>query len=1000
MRNGMIMGYRVVALLGAILAGPVAANGADDRLFREQVAPVLEARCVGCHSGPSPKAKLSLATAKGLEAGGESGAAVVPGRPEESLLLDSIAGEPPEMPKTGGPLEPTQVASVRAWIAQGAHWPDGLTLQAKRPEAGPWWAVRPLARPKIPEVVRRDWSRTPIDAFILRRLEEKGLVPSPEADRRTLIRRLTFDLHGLPPTPQEVDSFVGDPRPDAYERLVDRLLASPRYGERWGRHWLDVVHYGDTHGYDKDKRRDHAWPYRDYVIQSLNVDLPYSRFIQEQIAGDVLWPADPRGVIATGFVAAGPWDFVGHVELREGTVDKEKARLNDRDDMLASTMSTFQSLTVHCARCHDHKFDPIPQKDYYRLQAVFAGVERGDRPFLGRDSAAKRAALDERKVELTARLAGLKAKADAATSPELVRLGDELGTLRRQLAALPGPTAAIPSPSNGYHSGIAPAPDVVKWVQVDLGRPVPIAEVRLIPARPTDFADTPGFGFPVRFRVELADDETFARPVVIADQSMADFANPGLAPYIVRPGPAPASARFLRITASRLWKRSDDYVFALGELEVISGGRLAAVAAVTALDSIEGGRWGRARLVDGFDSRSRLDELADPVARERLELQYQVQETQRRYEALKESEVDTGIRDGIDRTVADLSSLDGQVKTILAADRVYAVVARDPRTIHLLNRGDVEQPGEVLSPGALSCLPGLDSDFSSTATKGEGARRAALAEWIGNPRNVLTWRSIANRLWHGHFGRGLVDTPNDFGRNGSTPSHPELLDWLAVELLENGQSLKGLHRSIVRSATYRQSSRHEPNAAAQDADNRWLWRMNRTKLDAESIRDGVLAVSGTLDSKMGGPGFEPFRFKDDHSPIYDHGDPDRTDSPETRRRTIYRFIVRSVPHPFLESLDCADPNINTPVRAATISPLQALALLNDRFMIQQSRAFAQRLEALSDDPALRIDEAYHLTLGRPPRSDERAVLVAFAEKHGLANACRLLFNTNEFVFVD
>ncbi|AGA31532.1 PSD1 and planctomycete cytochrome C domain-containing protein [Singulisphaera acidiphila] len=990
----------LVAFLGGLLAGPVAAIGADDRLFREQVAPMLEARCVGCHSGPSPKAKLSLATAKGLEAGGESGAAVVPGRPEESLLLDSISGEPPEMPKTGGPLEPAQVASVRAWIAQGAHWPEGLTLQARRPEAGAWWAFRPLVRPKLPMIVRQDWLRTPIDAFILSRLEEKGLVPSPEADRRTLIRRLTFDLHGLPPTPQEADDFVGDPRPDAYERLVDRLLASPRYGERWGRHWLDVVHYGDTHGYDKDKRRDHAWPYRDYVIQSLNDDVPYARFIQEQIAGDVLWPGDPRGVIATGFVAAGPWDFVGHIELREGTVDKEKARLNDRDDMLASTMSTFQSLTVHCARCHDHKFDPIPQKDYYRLQAVFAGVERGERPFLGRESAAKRAAIEASKEDLTARLASLKAKADATTSPELVQLDDELGMLRGQLAALPGPKSSALSPSNGYHSGIAPTPDVVKWVQVDLGRAVPIDEVRLFPARPTDFADTPGFGFPVRFRVELADEPTFARPVVIVDQSMADFTNPGLVPYLVRPRPGQASARFLRVTASRLWKRTDDYVFALGELDVISEGRRASVAAVTALDSIEAGRWGRARLVDGFNSRTSLEDLADPVARERLALQYQLQETRSRYEALKESQVDTGIRDGIDRTVTELSALDGQVKALLAADQVYAVVARTPRTIHLLNRGDVEQPGEVLGPGALSCLAGLDSDFSATGAKDEGARRVALAEWIGNVRNVLTWRSIANRLWHGHFGRGLVDTPNDFGRNGSTPSHPELLDWLATELLDNGQSLKGLHRAIVCSATYRQSSRHEPNAAAQDGDNRWLWRMNRTKLDAESLRDGVLAVSGTLDSKMGGPGFEPFRFKDDHSPIYDHGDPARTDSPETRRRTVYRFIVRSVPHPFLESLDCADPNINTPVRAATISPLQALALLNDRFMIQQSRAFAHRLEALSDDPVRRIDEAYHLALGRPPRLEEREVLAAFATKHGLANACRLLLNTNEFVFVD
>ena len=274
------------------------------------------------------------------------------------------------------------------------------------------------------------WVRTPIDAFILAELRKHGLKPSGEADRRTLIRRLSFDLTGLPPSPDELERFLDDSAPNAYESLVDRLLASPHYGERWGRHWLDVVHYGDTHGYDKDKRRNNAWPYRDYVIRAFNRDLPYGQFVREQVAGDVLAPGDPAGVIATGFIAAGPWDFVGHVELREGTIDKLKTRLLDRDDMVATTISTFVSLTVHCARCHDHKFDPIPQADYYRLQAVFAGVDRGDRTYASNGAATRRADLETKRKTARDRYQSLKAKIDLLSSPTLARLDEQIAALR------------------------------------------------------------------------------------------------------------------------------------------------------------------------------------------------------------------------------------------------------------------------------------------------------------------------------------------------------------------------------------------------------------------------------------------------------------------------------------------------------------------------------------------------------------------------------------------
>ncbi len=991
-----------IGLVISMVLPVVVVGGEPDRLFREQVAPVLERRCLHCHGAENPKGGLSLATAGSILRGGDSGPAVVPGKPGESTLLEMVSGDAPEMPQKDKPLAKEQVAGLRRWIEAGAHWPAGVELKDRRFNDGStWWSLRPLARPKLPAVRDRGWIRTPIDAFILARLDAEGLRPRPEADRRTLIRRLSFDLIGLPPTPDEIEQFVNDRAPDAYERVVDRLLASPHHGERWGRHWLDVVHYGDTHGYDKDKRRDHAWPYRDYVIQSLNEDIPYSRFLREQVAGDVLEPGDPRAIVATGFVAAGPWDFVGHVELGENTVEKKKTRLIDRDDMLSNTMSTFVSLTVHCARCHDHKFDPIPQRDYYRLQAVFAGVDRGDRPHDTRRVEQRRRELTDSRHAVADRLAGVEERIAATMSPELARLDENIRATRQELAAASRPQGRSPSPGNGYHSGIHPAPDATVWVQVDLGRSVPIEEVRLVPARPVDFPDTPGFGFPHRFRVEASDDPGFAkeRTILLVEVETPDSEPAPDEPYVVHP--AGRSARYVRVTATRLWKRTGDYVFALGELEVISNGRnLARGAAVSASESIEVGLWGRVRLVDGFDSRRARPKENDPAAARRHALLAALQQFTRDRHRLANEHIDPALRSARDELRAELADIDRRIQALPPGELVYALRSHAPRPIAVLRRGEVEQPAEPVGPGALSCVPGLDPVFTSSESGDEGARRAALADWLASPANVLTWRSIANRVWHYHFGRGIVDTPNDFGRNGSKPTHPELLDWLAVELRDGRLSLRSLHRLIVTSAVYRQSSREDTDSARVDADNRWLWRMNRTRLDAEELRDGVLAVSGELDRSMGGPGFELFRFVDDHSPIYDHTAPGVLDRPGARRRTVYRFVVRSVPNPFLECLDGADTNINTPVRSTTITALQALALLNDAFMVQQSRAFARRLQAISDDSARRIEVAFTLALGRPPRDDERSALLTYARRHGLANACRVLFNTNEFLFID
>jgi mono/diheme cytochrome c family protein len=972
-----------------LLLLPVVAR-ADD-LFRQRIAPILEARCVGCHDAKAKRGGLDLSTRAGLLAGGDEGKVVVPGQSAKSRLLQFVSGPKPKMPRTGPKLGDAEVALLRRWIDAGADWPAGQKLAAKAIAAEEtWWSLRSLTRPALPVTKDRAWGRTPVDAFILRALESKGLRPSPEANRRTLFRRLSFDLVGLPPTPERMEAFERDTRPDAYERIVESLLASPAYGERWGRHWLDVAHYGDTHGYDKDKRRDNAWPYRDWVIGAFNADKPYRDFVRMQLAGDVLSPGSAEGVTAAGFVVAGPWDFVGQVELREGTVDKDKTRVLDRDDMVMSAAGSFLSATVGCARCHDHKFDPIPARDYYRFQAVFSGVTRGDRPIPG-PASAEFTRLAESKSAFQARLVLLQGDARKARGPEVTRAGEKVEGLRKKIAAVVLPPTEA-SKTNGYHSHILPTPDHTRWVQVDLGAVVAIDEVWLTPARPVDFRDTPGFGFPARFRVEASDEPTFRAPRVVADHTSADFANPGDAPVIVEA--KGAEARYVRVTATRLWKRDEDFIFALAELSVLAGGKnRAAGRPVASLDSIEAGLWGRKHLVDGFDSRVRLPD-SGPY-RERAKLQQELRGASSRRDELAQKAVPAKLRQEIAQVAARLASVESSMSRVPARPSVYSVVSIPPRPIRILKRGEVENPGALVTPGALSCV---GVEFPD-AKGDEGRRRLALADWIADDANVLTWRSIANRLWHYHFGRGIVDTPNDLGKMGGLPSHPELLDWLAAEL-RDGASIKQMHRRIVLGATYRQACRDDAAKARIDADNRLLWRANRQRLDAEGLRDAVLAASGRLDRRMGGPGYELFRFKDDHSPIYDHSSLEKIRDPATYRRTVYRFVVRSVPNPFLDCLDCADPNLATPVRNTTLTALQALALRNNPFMVRQAKHLAERLEGEASDLPGRVDRLFLLLFGRLPRSEERETVVDHARKHGLAAACRVLFNANEFVFVE
>ena len=575
-------------VLGLLYAQSAARGQEASELFR-QTAAILEKHCVHCHGGVSKKGGLSLTTLAEAQKGGDTGPAVVAGKPGDSLLLEVLAGAKPRMPRNAAPLKPEQVQVLKKWIAEGAKWPVSVTLKDRKFTNEPLWSLQPLLQPAVPEIRNPKAAiRNEIDRFVLARLQSQGLTQRPEADRRTLIRRLTFDLLGLPPAPEEIDAFLKDARPDAYERLVERLLASPHYGERWARHWLDLVHYGDTHGYDKDKLRPNAWPYRDYVIRAFNEDKPYTRFVQEQLAGDVFFPGTRDGIVGLGFLAAGPWDFVGHVEVPEGTLDKKITRHLDRDDMVATTMNTFVSLTVQCARCHDHKFDPITQEDYYCLQAVFAAIDRADRPYdPDPDTAQKRAELLKRQAEVQARKQKLEERIGNAGGPELAALERRIGDLTR-------PGAGGPRPEFGYHSKIEQRQDATKWVQIDLGQATAIETLVYVGCHDTFNGIGAGFGFPVRYKIEIADDPAFKTATALVDHTSADVKNPGVKPQTVAVGGK--KARYIRFTATRLAPRSDDYIFALGELLALTpeGKNVAAGAKVTALDSIEAPpRWRR-----------------------------------------------------------------------------------------------------------------------------------------------------------------------------------------------------------------------------------------------------------------------------------------------------------------------------------------------------------------------------------------------------------------------
>ena len=719
---------------------------AEAQFFEKQVRPLLAAHCYKCHGAARQRGDLRLDSRKAMLEGGESGPAVVSGKPAESRLVDAINYRNLKMPPDRR-LSSKDVATLTRWVQMGAPWP-GDTAVARPPHRTgftvtdadrKFWSFHPVLRPSVPKPAGI-LPGSAIDAFVLQKLQARGLTLSPSASKRELIRRATFDLIGLPPSPEEVDAFLADRRPDAYERLVERLLASPHYGERWGRHWLDVVRFAQTNGYERDDEKPHAWRYRDYVIRAFNEDVPYDRFIREQLAGDELDAVTDDALTATAFYRLGVWD--------DEPDDRRQAEFDELDDMLSVTGSTFLGLTLGCARCHDHKFDPLGQEDYYSTLAFLRNVQ----------------------------------------------------------------------------------------------------------------------------------------------------------PY-AKPDKNPERTIFVRLKSGALTL------------------------------------------------------------------------------AIRE-------RDG------------------------------PPLPTHILSRGSAAAPGKrveahfprVLCPSDDLAVPRLPT------VGGKVRARRSLAEWIASKDNPLTARVLVNRLWQHHFGRGLVATPNDFGHTGVAPTHPKLLDWLAAELVEGGWRLKRLHRQIMLSQTYRQSSRRrDERAAAIDPGNALLGRQNLRRLEAEAIRDTVLAVSGRLNRTMGGRGVFPTLPPE---VLATQSRPglgwDKSSAAEQARRGVYIFVKRTLGVPLLETFDFASPDTTTAARATTTIAPQALILLNSAFMEEQSLALAQRL--VQEDgarPAANVERLFRLAFGRGPTSREKGIALAYlardrktarpgedAFRHALARLCKVVLNLNELVYVD
>lgn len=833
--------------------------------------------------------------------------------------------------------------------------------ESKRSEAPlDWWAFKPLSAlpppssPGLPE----SWSNNPIDRFIFAELSKRSLQPSPSANRRDLIRRATYDLTGIPPTPEEIQTFVHDTDPRAYEKLIDRLLASPHYGERWGRHWLDVIRFGESRGFERNEIIRSAWPFRDYIIRSFNEDKPFDRLVLEHLAGDVIAPNDPETAVGTAFLVCGPYDDVGNQDERQARL----IRANTVDDIIVAASGAFLGLTVGCARCHDHKFDPVTTEDYYRFQSIFAGVQHGERvlatarqieerekklkPLLERRAAAEQAANDF-EAELLERAESAPEIAQTFKLPKVHPHFTE-----DQFAPIEARKIRLVIESNNRdprNAGNARIDELEIWSADPEPRNVALAKsgasIEAPARRAEDFA------------------EAYAPSLMIDGEYGARW---------ISPGPGAVTITLARPERIERVTFSSDRQKALPE----NSGESVFVGEYAIEASTDGREWRKVA-----DSRLRPP-LNDAFARERRLRRVLTDEDLKRRAQLH----------------ADLNAARAAVNAVPALPQVWAGRFEQPKSItYVAQGGDPERIGPEVRPASLSTLAGVTPGFELAADAPESERRLALARWLVKRENPLTARVLANRIWHYHFGIGLVDTPSDFGKLGGEPSHPELLDWLARRLHEHEWRLKPLHRDILLSQTYRQSAAWRADAGQVDAAARFLWRYPPRRLNAEEIRDTMLAVAGVLDRRQGGPGFQLYRYLQDnvatYLPLDRHG-------PETYRRAVYHHNARASVIDLMTDYDLPDCAFAAPRRVPTTSPMQALTLLNHSFTLDISEAWTKRLNHEAADVSGRVQRAFQLAFGRSPTDRELDAALRLVEKRGLPAFCRALLNANEFVYLE
>jgi hypothetical protein len=830
------------------------------------------------------------------------------------------------------------LACFQVGRAEGANTqPKGTTDPKEH------WAFQPPVRKSPPSMRRGDWAKNPIDQFILAQLEAKSLTPSPEADRRTLIRRLYFVMLGLPPTPEEMAEFLGDKRPDAFEQLVDRVLADSRYGERWGRHWLDVIRFAESNGFETNRERPNAWRFRDYVIAAFNQDKPYNQFIREQIAGDSL------GVdVATGFLVGGPVDIVKSPDVRL----TNQQRADELDDMVATTGTAFLGLTIGCARCHSHKFDPIAQSEYYSLTAVFSGVNHGERA---------QPVPEERKNDIA-------------------RLEDRIKALEQKLAP--------------FHEEAASSRQAAQGKEARAGSTAKTQRPAVNPVRNEEDFATLSARF-LRFTIL---ETTGAEPCIDELEVYSGQENVALASHGTK---ATASGTLPGYEIHKLEHLNDGRVGNNRSWISNEGGRGWVQLEFSKPERIEKIVWGRDRegafndrLATKYRIEAGLDTNAWHLVASSEDRATHDGPTQKptepvyRFDGWPSAKVEEA-----KGWLANLQSARKRYQTLKNPPMVYAGTFSEPSPAFVLLRGDPMQPREAVPPATLA----LYRPLTLATNVPEKERRLGLADWIVDPQHPLTARVFANRIWQYQFGVGLVDTPNDFGRNGARPTHPELLDWLATELVAKGWSIKALQREILTSATWRQSSAPRAGGLRVDAQSRLLWRFPPRRLEAEAIRDSILAVSGHLDRTMGGPSF--FLHDVDRENVY-HYHAKEEFGPEESRRMVYAFKVRMEQDGVFGAFDCPDGSLVTPRRSISTTPLQALNLFNSRFTLQQAEFLAERLKHDSgSEPQAQVSRAWELAFNRSPAPQELTEALAFAQAEGAPALCRALLNSNEFLFI-